>query len=55
MSVEEYTRKFEKLFIKYDLQMPEDQTIIRYLGELDHRYAHVVKFNNTLPLMRCVY
>ena len=30
MSVEEYTRKFEKLLIKCDLQEVE-QTIIRYL------------------------
>jgi len=29
MNVEEYTRKFEKLVIKYDLQEPEEQTIIR--------------------------
>ena len=38
MSVEEYTREFEKLLIKFDLQ----QTIVRYLGGLDPKYAHVV-------------
>jgi len=42
LSVEEYTREFEKLAIKCDLQEPEEQTIIRYLGGLDLRYANVV-------------
>ena len=34
VSVEEYTREFEKLVIKCDLQEPEEQTIVRYLGGL---------------------
>jgi len=42
MSVEEYTREFEKLLIKCDLQEVEEQTIERYLGGLDPKYAHVV-------------
>ena len=42
MSVEEYTREFEKLLIKCDLREPEEQTIVRYLGGLDPRYAHVL-------------
>jgi len=42
LSVEEYTREFEKLVIKCDLHKPEEQTIIRYLGGLDPRYANVV-------------
>ena len=43
MSVEEYTRKFEKLLIKCDLQEAEKQTIVKYLGGLKPRYAHVVE------------
>ena len=43
MSVEEYTREFEKLMIKCDLQEAEEQTIVRYLGGLDPKYAHVVE------------
>jgi len=43
MSVEEYTREFEKLLIKCELREPEEQTIVRYLGGLDPRYAHVVE------------
>jgi len=43
MRVEEYTREFEKLLIKCDLQEAEDQTIMRYLGGLDPRCAHIVE------------
>ena len=43
MNVEEYTREFEKLLIKCDLQEAEEQTIVRYLGGLDPKYAHVVE------------
>jgi len=39
LSVEEYTREFEKLVIKCDLQELEEQTIVRYLGDLDPRYS----------------
>ena len=42
LNVEEYTCGFEKLVIKCDLQEPEEQTIIRYLGGLDPRYVNVV-------------
>ena len=42
LNVEDYTRVFEKLVIKCDLQEPEEQTIISYLGRLDPRYATVV-------------
>ena len=42
MSVEEYTREFEKLVIKCDLHEPEEQTIVRYLGGLDPRYSNIV-------------
>ena len=43
MSVEEYTREFEKLMIKCDIQEPEEQTIVRYLGGLEPRYSNVVE------------
>jgi len=43
MNIEEYTREFEKLLIKCDLQEAEDPTIVRYLGGLDPKYAHVVE------------
>jgi len=46
MSVEEYTREFEKLLIKCDLQEVEEQTIVRYLGGLDPKYAHVVELQS---------
>jgi len=42
MSVEEYTREFEKLLIKCDLWEAEEQTIVRYMGGLDPKYSHVV-------------
>jgi len=42
MSVEEYTTEFEKLLIQCDLHEAEEQTIVRYLGGLDPKYAHVV-------------
>jgi len=43
MNVEEYTCEFEKLMIKCDIQEPEEQTIVRYLGGLDPRYSNVVE------------
>jgi len=43
MSVDEYTKEFEKLLIKCDIQEPEEQTIIRYFGGLEPRYSSVVK------------
>ena len=46
MTVEEYTREFEKLLIKCDLQEAEEQTIVRYLGGLDPKYAHVVELQS---------
>jgi len=46
MSVEEYTREFEKLLIKCDIQEPEEQTIVRYLGGLDPRYSNVVELQS---------
>jgi len=34
MSIDEYTREFEKILINYDIQEPEEQTVVRYLIEL---------------------
>jgi len=45
MSVEEYTREFERLLIKCDLKEDEDQTSVRYLGGLDEKIAHVVELH----------
>jgi len=42
LNAEEYTREFEKLEVKRDLQEPEEQTIVRYLGGLDPKYANVL-------------
>jgi len=41
--IEEHTRGFEKLLIKCDIQEPEEQTIVRYLGGLDPKYSNVVE------------
>ena len=43
MSVDEYTREFEKLLIKCDISEPEEQTIVRYLGGLDPKYSNVIE------------
>jgi len=43
MSVAEYTREFEKLLTKCDIQEPEEQTIIRYLGGLEPKYSNVIE------------
>jgi len=43
LGVEEYTTEFEKLLIKCVIQESEDQTIVRYWGSLDPRYAYVVE------------
>jgi len=43
LNVEEYTREFGKLLIKCDIQEPEEQTIVRYLGGLEPRYANVME------------
>jgi len=43
MNVAEYTREFEKLLIKCDIQDPEEQTIVRYLGGLDPKYSNVIE------------
>ena len=43
LSVEEYTREFEKLMMKCDIQEKEEQTIARYLGGLNTDIAHPVQ------------
>jgi len=45
MSVEEYTREFERFLIKCDVKEDEDQTLVRCLGRLDERIAHVVELH----------
>jgi len=42
LSVEEYSREFENIGIKCDLHEPEEQTIVRYSGGPDPRYANVI-------------
>ena len=41
--MEEYTREFEKLLIKCDIQEPEDQNIVRYLRGLNPKYSNIVE------------
>ena len=43
LTIEEYTREFEKLLIICDIQEHEEQTIVRYLGGLDPKYSNVVE------------
>jgi len=43
MSIDEYTREFEKVLIKCDIQEPGEQTIIRYLGGLEPKYSNAIK------------
>jgi hypothetical protein len=43
LSVDEYTREFEKLMKKCDIQEREEQTIARYLGGLNTDISHHVQ------------
>ena len=43
MSIDEYTREFEKLLIKCDIEEPKEQIIIHYLGGLDPKYSNIVE------------
>jgi len=43
LPVEEYKREFKTLLIKCDIQELEEQTIVRYLGGLNHKYYNVVE------------
>ena len=43
MSVAKYTREFEKLLIKCDIQEPKEQTIVRYLDGFFPTYSNVVE------------
>ena len=43
MIVEEYTREFEQLLMKCDIQEKEEQTIVRYIGGLNADIAHLVQ------------
>jgi len=41
--MEECIREFEKPLIEWDIQEPEDQTIVRYLGGLDPKFLNIVE------------
>jgi len=43
MSVDEYTREFEKLLIKCGIHELEEQTIVRYLDGLEPKFANVIE------------
>ena len=43
ISVDKYTREFEKLLIKCDIQEPEEQTIVRYLGGLEPKDSNIIE------------
>jgi len=43
MSTDEYNREFEKLLIKCDINKPEEQTIMRYLGGLEPKYFNMAE------------
>ena len=36
-------REFEKLLVKCDIQEPKEQTIVRYRGRPEPKYADVVE------------
>jgi len=55
ISMDDYTREFEKLLIKCEIQEIEEQTIVRHLGGLDPRYVTCLNFNNTSRSMRYVF
>jgi len=39
--MEQYTREFEKLMIRCDIQEQEEQTIVRYLGGFNPKYSNL--------------
>jgi len=43
--VEEYTRDFEQLLLKYDLREDDAQTMVRYLSGFDESIAHVIELH----------
>ena len=43
MSVDQYTSEFEKILIKCDINLCKEQTIVRYWGGSEPKYANVVK------------
>lgn len=54
LSVEEYTREFEKLMMKCDIQEKEEQTIARYLGGLNTDIAHPVQLQQYWSLDKVI-
>jgi len=45
-SVEEYTRKFEKLVITCDIRESQDQMVVTYLGGLNESIRNVVELQH---------
>jgi len=43
LNIEYYTREFEKIMVKCDIQEPKEQTMVRYLEGLEPKYANVVE------------
>jgi len=43
ISIDEYTREFDKLLVKCAIQEPEERTTICYLGGLDTKYSNIVE------------
>jgi len=43
MSVDEYTREFEKVLIRCDIQGLGEKMIVRYFGGLDPKYSNIVE------------
>ena len=44
--MEEYTREFEELLLKCDLQEGDTQTFVRYLNGLDDQITHVIELHS---------
>jgi len=56
VNVDEHSREFKKLLIKCDTQEQEEQSIVRYLGELDPRYSNVIELQQyTTSYEVCVF
>lgn len=44
--VEDYAREFEAYLMKCEVQEDEPQTLVRFLGGLDHKIANVVELHH---------
>ena len=43
--MEEYTREFEQLLLKFDLREDDSQTLVRFLSGLNENITHVVELH----------